>query len=152
MKFGDVVFTGSVFDYSGRQKLALTHVSFYLGEASKLGSWTENIKTLKQIDKKDKYLLNNDVAKPMEIIPVKELETNLIRYVVLRNSSFSKALKNFLSNKKNTSVPHFCANLYAQVLDEVWPSTTSIGIELIVITLKPFFTILGINLTLLISI
>ena len=27
MKFGDVVFTGSI-DYSGRQKLALTHVSF----------------------------------------------------------------------------------------------------------------------------
>ena len=125
MKFGDVVFTGSVFDYSGRQKLALTHVSFYLGEASKLGSWTNNIKTLNQIDKKDKYLLNNDVAKPMEIISVKELETNLIRYVVLRNSSFSKALNNFLSNKKNRRIPHFCANLYAQILDDVWPSTTS---------------------------
>ncbi len=125
MKFGDVVFTGSVFDYSGRQKLALTHVSFYLGEASKLDSWIKNIKTFKQISKKKKYLLNNDIAKPMEIIPVKELETNLIRYVVLRNPSFSEKLKNFLSNKKKLGVPHFCANLYAQILDEVWPSITS---------------------------
>ncbi len=124
MKFGDVVFTGSVFDYSGRQKLALTHVSFYLGKSSQIESWNKKIKISKPLSEKESYFLSNDIAKPMEIISVNELETNLIRYVVLRNSSFSEELKNFLNNKQNTGVPHFCANLYAQIIDQVWPNTT----------------------------
>tara|TARA_Y100000589_G_C27121639_1_gene616726 strand:- start:836 stop:1450 length:615 start_codon:yes stop_codon:yes gene_type:complete len=99
-------------------------VSFYLGKSSEIDSWTRKIKISKPISETDKYFLSNDVAKPMEIIPANELETNVIRYIILRNPQFSKELKNFLQNNNSPAIPHFCANLYAKILDQVWPKTT----------------------------
>ena len=95
-----------------------------MGKSLQIDSWNKIVTISKPISTTENYFLSNNIAKPIEIISKNELENNLIRYVILRNPHFSKELKNFLQNNKSSSIPQFCANLYAEILDQVWPQTT----------------------------
>jgi hypothetical protein len=99
---GDVIFSGSIFPYSGRFVSPITHISIFAG----INSNGEPI------------VISNNVYETPKYISLKEALKNTVNWIILRNPDFQKEFLLFLENQNKPelavtlNIPHFCANLF----------------------------------------